>query len=88
MTVKQLREALAGYPDDSPVHVGQPSHDHWGAVLAPSLTDVDQADVEFSAYHDTDRIAAEQETDEDGNSDRDPGAGEPRYVVVLSNGLI
>ena len=51
MTVGELRAQLARFPDDAPVVLLQPSHDHWGSELGTPVERVGSGTLEYSAYH-------------------------------------
>lgn len=78
MTVKELREELAGYPDDAIVHLAQPSHNHWDNVAAPVLDHVGQVDVVFSEYLRQPQVVPSDYNAEDYELP-------PNWVVILSD---
>jgi len=50
MTVKELIEKLKGLPEDAPVYLEQPTHNHWRNVRATPLGWAGEHDAVYSAY--------------------------------------
>jgi len=72
MTVRDLKEMLEGYDDNTPVHISYNFGDYWRTQVAPKATDVELQMVKYSDYHSMDKI------DEDGDEE------DCREVLVLS----
>ena len=66
MTVKELIEELQCFDEDQEVCICSPSGDYWGTMLALNVRNVDTADILWSEYHRTNKIAnPDREYDED-----------------------
>lgn len=73
MTVEELIEVLENFPSGMEIRVAHPSHDYWGTLLASEITEVEQGQTEYSAYHNNDKVIVDYmgEGDEDGEEDPD-----------------
>lgn len=51
MTVAELREMLASFPDDLPVVFAYNSRDYWHTTVAASVNEVSVQIIRYSNYH-------------------------------------
>ena len=82
MTVRQLREALAGLPEeaqDKLVTCAYPSGDYWRTVLCATVERVIEREVRWSAYH---RERALLNEERDGDEERDDDERDSDVVVL------
>ena len=75
MKVSELIEQLQCMDQDADVHFAYNYGDHWHTVVAPKVSNVSEGYVQFSAYHDMDRIADDEDLDESDS--------EARQVVII-----
>lgn len=71
MTVGELREALNGYDENTPVMVPYPSGDYWHTQLAGNVSGfrINEGLVQWSEYHrEWKIIEADEEDDKDEES--------------------
>ena len=61
MTVQELILELQQFPPEMIVKLEYPSGDYWRTVLAKDISDVDVGNVEYSSYHQTDKVVDEDE---------------------------
>jgi hypothetical protein len=59
MTSHELARQLLDGPD-LPVHMAYSYGDHWRTVVTPEITSVKEGVVEYSNYHNMDRIVDEE----------------------------
>ena len=64
-TVKQLKETLERFDDDTIVVFKYNSRDYWNTVVAQPVTDVDMEAVKYSAYHSKLQIVEDYDGDEE-----------------------
>jgi hypothetical protein len=76
MTVKELREILAHFDDDAPVHIAYPSGDYWKTTIAPEAVVVEEEEVRYTTYHETWELVDRREDSGDDNKN---------VVVIRSN---
>jgi hypothetical protein len=78
MLVKDLIEQLGYMNPEAEVHFSYNYGDHWRTEVAPKVSRVDEAVVEYSEYHRMDKIASEDYDDED----EEVVASQRRVVVI------
>ena len=81
MQVKELIEILGRYDQDVEVHFSYNYGDHWRTEVAPAVCQVSDGVVEYSNYHQMDKLV----TDEEDCYDEDTGnyKQDVRKVVVI-----
>ena len=81
MQVKELIEILSRYDQEADVHFAYGYGDHWRTQVAPAISQVFDGVVEYSSYHQMDKLVEEyddQFDEETGNLRTDV-----RKVVVI-----
>lgn len=78
MKVADLITRLKEFPAEAEVYLRHPSHDYWRTELAGEVDDVAYMDLEWSAYHRTNRIVRERDEDDD----EEQANIKPRQVVI------
>jgi hypothetical protein len=81
MQVKELIEILGRYDQEADVHFAYGYGDHWRTQVAPAISQVFDGVVEYSDYHQMDKLVEEyddQFDEETGNLRTDV-----RKVVVI-----
>jgi hypothetical protein len=76
MNVGQLKALLANLDDNTEIMREVPSGDYWRTILAKPITEVGEARVEHTDYHNCDKIV-----DQDDSDDNDPCT---RTVLIIS----
>ena len=76
MKVSELIAELECYDEDTEVHFSYTSGDYWRTQLAPKIRSVSNGNVQYTTYHQGDKIV---ESDEDDGEDEFP----VRKVVVI-----
>ena len=79
MKVHELINELSNYDSDLEVHFSYNYGDHWRTIVAPAVTEVEDGKVTYSDYHQMDKLASDDDEDDDIESDTTV-----RSVVVLS----
>ena len=81
MQVKELIEILGRYDQEADVHFAYGYGDHWRTQVAPAISQVFDGVVEYSDYHQMDKLV----TDEDECYDEETGdyKQDVRKVVVI-----
>jgi len=79
MTVKELREALDKFEDDTRVVFSYQYGDHARTVVAGAVKVADESDVRWSGYHDMPMVVEADEPEDD-----EPRDVPDETVVVLS----
>jgi hypothetical protein len=81
MKVSELIEILGRYDQDVEVHFSYNYGDHWRTEVAPAICQVSDGVVEYSNYHQMDKLV----TDEEDCYDEETGdyKTDVRKVVVL-----
>ena len=66
MNVRELKELLSNYSDDTEVMITEPTHNYWNMVKAVHIGDhsVTLGAVEHSSYLDGDKVVNEEDFDE------------------------
>ena len=81
MLVKDLIKQLSYMNSEAEVHFSYNYGDHWRTIVAPAVTEISEAKVAYSDYHQMDALVTVNEDDDDNGiepSDTD------RLVLVLS----
>jgi hypothetical protein len=81
MKVQDLIEQLLSADPNQEVHFSYNYGDHWRTIVAPAVTEISEANVAYSDYHQMDALVTVNEDDDDNGiepSDTD------RLVLVLS----
>ena len=81
MKVSELIDILGRYDQDVEVHFSYNYGDHWRTEVAPAICQVSDGVVEYSDYHQMDKLV----TDEDECYDEETGdyKQDVRKVVVI-----
>ena len=81
MKVSELIDILGRYDQDVEVHFSYGYGDHWRTEVAPAVCQVSDGVVEYSDYHQMDKLV----TDEDECYDEETGdfKADVRKVVVI-----
>jgi hypothetical protein len=81
MTVQELINTLQYMNPETEVHFSYGYGDHWRTEVAPRVSEVSEGVVEYSDYHQMDKLV----TDEDEVYDEDTGdfKADVRKVVVI-----
>lgn len=87
MTKRELIEALKNFPDDMPVHFVYNYGDHWQTRVAAEVADVQSEKIKYSNYHSMDRLATDEEIEQDHDlgldDDGEPLDSELTDVIAL-----
>lgn len=79
MKVHELIEELGNYDPNQEVHFSYNYGDHWRTIVALAVTEISEAKVAYSDYHQMDALVSDNEEDDNIESD-----DTDRRVVVLS----
>ena len=63
MKVKQLIELLSTFEDDMEVKIAYNYGDHWRTTVAPDVCNVEITEVEYSDYHQMDKVIDQEIVD-------------------------
>jgi hypothetical protein len=80
MQVKELIDILSRYDQEADVHFAYGYGDHWRTTVAPAISQVFDGVVEYSDYHQMDKLV-----EDDSRYDEDTGnykAGIRKVVVI------
>ncbi len=77
MLVADLIEELKHMPQDAEVHFEYGYGDHWRTQVAPKISSVEMGLVEYSAYHQMDKVVEPDWDDEEADPE------ETQRAVVL-----
>ena len=80
MQVKELIEMLQDMDQDAEVHYAYNYGDHWRTEVAPKVDRVHQGIVEYSDYHQMDKLVEDEEVYDEETGDY---RTDVRKVVVL-----
>lgn len=80
MLVRDLIELLEGYDADTEVHIAYGYGDHWRTEVAPKVDRVHQGIVEYSDYHQMDKLVEDEDCYDEDTGDYKAGI---RKVVVI-----
>ena len=62
MKVKDLIEIFQEYDESMDVHISYGYGDHWRTQVAPKAGYVEEADVEYSDYHQMDKLVEDRKS--------------------------
>ena len=68
MTVAELRNMLADFDADMEVRFAYNYGDYWNTEVAADITDADVGQVQYSAYHRSDKVVDPDKYDDDYDS--------------------
>lgn len=80
MLVKELIEILGRYDQEADVHFAYGYGDHWRTTVAPAISQVFDGVVEYSDYHQMDKLVEDEDCYDEDTGDYKAGI---RKVVVL-----
>ena len=75
MKVKELIAALSEQDPEGEIYYSHSSHDYWGSMIASPVSDVEETEIQYSAYHQQYSVPKSEEFNEDDKS---------KVVVLLS----
>ena len=80
MQVKELIEILSRYDQEADVHFAYGYGDHWRTQVAPAISQVCDGVVEYSDYHQMDKLVEDEDCYDEDTGDYKAGI---RKVVVI-----
>jgi len=80
MQVKELIEILGRYDQEADVHFAYGYGDHWRTTVAPAIRQVFDGVVEYSDYHQMDKLIDDEDCYDEDTGDYKAGI---RKVVVI-----
>jgi hypothetical protein len=80
MQVKELIEILKNYDQEADVHFAYGYGDHWRTQVAPAISQVFDGVVEYSDYHQMDKLIDDEDCYDEDTGDYKAGI---RKVVVI-----
>jgi hypothetical protein len=80
MQVKELIEILSRYDQEADVHFAYGYGDHWRTTVAPAICQVFDGVVEYSDYHQMDKLIDDEDCYDEDTGDYKAGI---RKVVVI-----
>jgi hypothetical protein len=80
MQVKELIEILGRYDQEADVHFAYGYGDHWRTQVAPAISQVFDGVVEYSDYHQMDKLIDDEDCYDEDTGDYKAGI---RKVVVI-----
>jgi hypothetical protein len=80
MQVKELIEILSRYDQEADVHFAYGYGDHWRTQVAPAISQVFDGVVEYSDYHQMDKLVEDEDCYDEDTGDYKAGI---RKVVVI-----
>jgi len=80
MQVKELIEILGRYDQEADVHFAYGYGDHWRTTVAPAISQVFDGVVEYSNYHQMDKLVEDEDCYDEDTGDYKAGI---RRVVVI-----
>ena len=80
MQVKELIEILGRYDQEADVHFAYGYGDHWRTQVAPAISQVFDGVVEYSNYHQMDKLVEDEDCYDEDTGDYKEGI---RKVVVI-----
>ena len=80
MQVKELIEILSRYDQEADVHFAYGYGDHWRTQVAPAISQVCDGVVEYSDYHQMDKLVDDEDFYDEDTGDYKAGI---RKVVVI-----
>jgi hypothetical protein len=79
MNVRELIEELKYMDPDAEVCLTYNYGDHWRTIVAPTVNSVEMGSVEYSEYHQMDKVSQDDYEDDD----REESGETPKQVVLL-----
>jgi len=80
MKVSELIEILSRYDQEADVHFAYGYGDHWRTQVAPAISQVFDGVVEYSDYHQMDKLVEDEDCYDEDTGDYKAGI---RKVVVI-----
>jgi len=80
MQVKELIEILGRYDQEADVHFAYGYGDHWRTTVAPAISQVFDGVVQYSDYHQMDKLVEDEDCYDEDTGDYKAGI---RRVVVI-----
>lgn len=80
MQVKELIEILSRYDQEADVHFAYGYGDHWRTQVAPAISQVFDGVVEYSDYHQMDKLVEDEDCYDEDTGDY---KADIRKVVVI-----
>jgi hypothetical protein len=80
MQVKELIEILSRYDQEADVHFAYGYGDHWRTQVAPAVSQVFDGVVEYSDYHQMDKLVEDEDCYDEETGDY---KADVRKVVVI-----
>ena len=80
MQVKELIDILGRYDQEADVHFAYGYGDHWRTTVAPAISQVFDGVVEYSNYHQMDKLVEDEDCYDEDTGDYKAGI---RKVVVI-----
>ena len=80
MQVKELIDILGRYDQEADVHFAYGYGDHWRTTVAPAISQVFDGVVEYSNYHQMDKLVEDEDCYDEDTGDYKVGI---RKVVVI-----
>ena len=80
MQVKELIDILGRYDQEADVHFAYGYGDHWRTTVAPAISQVFDGVVEYSDYHQMDKLIDDEDCYDEDTGDYKAGI---RKVVVI-----
>ena len=80
MKVSELIEILGRYDQEADVHFAYGYGDHWRTQVAPAISQVFDGVVEYSDYHQMDKLVEDEDCYDEDTGDYKAGI---RKVVVI-----
>ena len=80
MQVKELIEILSRYDQEADVHFAYGYGDHWRTTVAPAISQVFDGVVEYSDYHQMDKLVEDEDCYDEDTGDYKTDV---RKVVVI-----
>lgn len=68
MTVKDLKEILEEFGDETEVHFAYPSGDHWRSTITPPVRRMEMKQIKHSSYSDN-FVLADEDDEEENNKE-------------------
>ena len=80
MKVSELIDILSRYDQEADVHFAYGYGDHWRTTVAPAISQVFDGVVEYSNYHQMDKLVEDEDCYDEDTGDYKAGI---RKVVVI-----
>lgn len=80
MKVSELIDILSRYDQEADVHFAYGYGDHWRTTVAPAISQVFDGVVEYSDYHQMDKLVEDEDCYDEDTGDYKAGI---RKVVVI-----